>query len=111
MDWFHVALRKADHLAPSEDSFLSIGIEVLEGGVIVKDLIHTVVVDFIPEAAKSVPGSENPDYKLGGVLSEEGIKDGAKPVSERGAPRLLGRHREIIAVGIVCFPADNGSTN
>lgn len=110
MDWFHVALRKADHLAPSEDSFLSIGIEVLEGGVIVKDLIHTVVVAL---SQRRLRVSQVLRILITNWVGscEEGIKDGAHPVSETGAPRLLGRHREIIAVGIVCLPADDGGSS
>lgn len=68
VDGYCVVLKKADHPTPVEDGILSIRIEDLEGGVTVKDLIHTVIMDFVPEAAESVRGSEDVGDELNGIL-------------------------------------------
>lgn len=57
-DGHHMVLEKTDHFTAGEGSLVSLGIENLQGRIIVKDLIHTVIVDFVPEAIEDVPGSE-----------------------------------------------------
>jgi hypothetical protein len=75
VDGHDVVLEKADHLTAGEGGFLSFGIEDLQGGIIVEDLIHAVTVNLVPETAEGIPGVEDPDQKLCGIVSEERIKD------------------------------------
>lgn len=61
VDGYYIVLKKADYLTPVEDGILSIRIEDLEGGVMVKDLTDTVIVDSVPEATEGIPGCDGPD--------------------------------------------------